>query len=237
MGTVINQWNESAKTYSEFESASRYSIYCREFIDSHFKMMQGLKALDAGCGNGVFTNILSKNGGNIIGCDGSDELLKIAKENYPQYQFDTVDLLAGLPYENMEFDMVFCNLVLMDIDPINSVIVEFNRVLKMDGTFFFSIIHPAFYHASWEKNEHGIIDGKKVKGYITPFSVIQNAPWGETAHYHRPISYYFNLVSAAGFRLTKMFEPSVYEDTKIPDIPLYMFAEFTKNENIYAKGR
>lgn len=226
MDTVINQWNQSANMYSEFEST--YSICCREFISRYFKNIRDLKVLDAGCGNGVFTHILSQNGGNVIGRDGSVEMLKIAKTNYPKYQFDTVDLLKGTPYEDMEFNIVFCNLVLMDIDPIDNIIAEFNRILKIDGTFFFSIIHPAFYHASWERNEHGIVDGKKVKGYITPFSVIQNAPWGETAHYHRPISYYLNKTSAAGFRLAKMFEPSVYEDAKIPDIPLYLFAEFTK---------
>jgi len=65
-------------------------------------------------------------------------------------------------------------------------------------------------------------------GYITPFSIIQNAPWGETAHYHRPVSYYYNKISAAGFRHVKTFEPSVYDDTKIPDIPLYLLAEFSK---------
>jgi len=195
---------------------------------SHFINIYGLKVLDAGCGNGIFTHILSQNGGNVIGCDGSVEMLKLAQANYPKYQFDIVDLLNSIPYKNMEFDLVFCNLVLMDIDPIDKVIEEFYRVLKANGTFFFSIIHPAFYHASWERNEKGIIDGKKVKGYITPFSITQNAPWGKTAHYHRPISFYYNKISSIGFRLIKMFEPSVYEDAKVPDIPLYLFSEFNK---------
>ena len=229
MDDVINQWNQSASMYTEFESTSRYSIFCRAFISDYFKNIQGLRVLDAGCGNGIFTNILSQNGGEVIGCDGSVEMLIIARENYPQYRFDTVNLLTGTPYSDMEFDVVFCSLVLMDIDPIDTIIAEFNRILKKGGIFFFSIIHPAFYNSSWERDEHGIIDGKKVKGYITPFSIIQNAPWGETVHYHRPISYYFNKISAAGFQLTKMIEPSVYEETKVPDIPLYMFVEFQKH--------
>ena len=27
-----------------------------------------------------------------------------------------------------------------------------------------------------------------------------------------------------------MFEPMIYEDRKIPDIPLYLYTEFIKNE-------
>jgi ubiquinone/menaquinone biosynthesis C-methylase UbiE len=228
LDTVINQWNQSADGYSEFESTSRYSNFCREFVTNHFQNIKGLHVLDAGCGNGVFTHILSQNGGNVIGCDGSVEMLKLAKAKHPQYQFDEINLFYGMPYKDMAFDLVFCNLVLMDVDPIDNILSEFNRILTADGILFFSIIHPAFYHASWERNEHGIIDGKKVKEYITPFSLIQNAPWGETTHYHRPISYYYNKASAAGFRFVQMYEPSVYEDAKIPDIPLYMFAEFSK---------
>ncbi|WIV12888.1 hypothetical protein [Proteiniborus sp. MB09-C3] len=47
-------------------------------------------------------------------------------------------------------------------------------------------------------------------------------------HFHRPISYYFNKISDVGFSLKNMFEPKVYEESKIPDIPLYLFAEFMK---------
>ena len=148
---IINQWNQSAIKYTEFESTSRYSFFCRAFISDYFTNIQELRVLDAGCGNGIFTNILSQNGGEVIGCDGSVEMLRIARESYPQYRFDSVDLLASTPYSDMEFDVVFCNLVLMDIDPIDAIIVEFNRILNKNGTLFFSIIHPAFYHADWER--------------------------------------------------------------------------------------
>ena len=232
MRTDIDKWDRSAKEYSEFESTSRYSGFCRDFVANRFQSIRGLDVLDAGCGNGAFTHLLSQNGGNVTGCDGSAEMLEIARETYPQYSFDTVDLLAGMPYETASFDIVFCNLVLMDIEPIDGVIQEFHRVLKENGIFFFSIVHPAFYQGPWHTNGMGIIDGKIVRGYLTVFSELQSAPWGETAHYHRPVSCYFNKISAAGFRLERMYEPSVYEDEKIPDIPLYLFAEFSKKVHI-----
>lgn len=224
---VISQWNKAAVLYSNFESTSKYSALCRDFAANHYYDVKGLKILDAGCGNGSFTHILSENGGNVTGFDGSKEMIKIARSKYPTYQFDLADMSKTLPYDNKQFDLVFCNLVLMDIDPIDNAIDEISRVTKKNGIFFFSIVHPAFYHAKWEKDETGHTISKKVTGYITQFEELQSA-WGETMHYHRPISFYFNKISAKGFSLKEMYEPEVYEDTKIPDIPLYLFAEFKK---------
>jgi ubiquinone/menaquinone biosynthesis C-methylase UbiE len=224
---VIKDWDSAAKCYSEFEATSQYSNFCREFIINHFKNVQNKTILDAGCGNGEHTHILSQKGGNVVGCDGSVEMLKLAKSKYPSYRFDHVNLLNHLPYKDNEFDIVYCNLVLMDIDPIDNAVSEFYRVIKNKGIFFFSIVHPAFYNAVWERNEQGVALSKKVSRYITPFSVQQNY-WGNTMHFHRPISYYFNKISDSRFSFKNMFEPKVYEESKVSDIPLYLFAEFIK---------
>jgi ubiquinone/menaquinone biosynthesis C-methylase UbiE len=173
--------------------------------------------------------VFSRNGCNVTGCDGSVEMIKIARAKYPACQFDIVNLLDRMPYGDNDFDMVFCNLVLMDIDPIDKTISEFYRIIKRNGLLFFSIVHPAFYLADWEEDENGCIKSKKVKNYITPCIKKQNF-WGVTTHYHRPIFYYFNKLSETGFSLKNMFEPIIYEERKIPDIPLYLFAEFRKDK-------
>lgn len=82
--------------------------------------------------------------------------------------------------------------------------------------------------AEWAKNDEGRIVSKSVTSYITPTEIIQPWEMQPVIHYHRPISYYYNLLSDAGFRLIKMDEPSVYEAEKIPDIPLYLFSVFEK---------
>ena len=224
---IINEWDLAAKSYSEFAKTSPSSNFRKEFVSNYFSNIQNLKILDAGCGNGEYTDILTKNGGNVIGCDGSVVMLDIAKSKYPFYQFDIVNLLDRLPYRSNEFDIVFCSMVLMDIDPIDTLISEFYRITKINGLFFFSIVHPAFFLGDWEKDEKGIVISKKVKQYITPCIEKFNF-WGVTTHYHRPISYYFNKISEIGFSLKNMFEPIVYEERKIPDIPLYLFAKFEK---------
>ncbi|WIV12887.1 class I SAM-dependent methyltransferase [Proteiniborus sp. MB09-C3] len=161
MDKVIQYWDNAAKSYSEFEATSQYSNFCREFIINYFTSVQNKIILDAGCGNGEHTHILSQKGAKVVGCDGSVEMLKLAKLKYPSYRFDHVNLLNHLPYKNNEFDIVQCNLVLMDIDPIDRDISEFYRVIKNNGTFFFSIVHPAFYNAIWERDERGVALSKK----------------------------------------------------------------------------
>jgi ubiquinone/menaquinone biosynthesis C-methylase UbiE len=227
MDKNIQDWNDAAHSYSEFEKTSKYSLFCRDFINNHFNNVHNLKILDAGCGNGEYTHILTQNGGIVTACDGSVEMINLAKERYPFCKYDEVDLMKKTPYENDYFDIVFCHLVLMDIDPIDNAISEFYRITKSKGMFFFSIVHPAFYDGEWEINEQGNAVSKKVARYITPFSEQQNI-WGKTMHYHRPISYYLNKMVAEGFVLNKIYEPQIYEAMKIPDIPLYLFVEFNK---------
>jgi ubiquinone/menaquinone biosynthesis C-methylase UbiE len=223
MNNNTSLWNNAAESYSDFINTSKDHIFCKEIITDYFCNMKKKKILDAACGNGIYTDILTKYGNNVIGCDGSSEMLKIAKIKYPFYQFDMVNLLSHIPYGNNVFDIVFCNLVLMDIDPIDNTISEFYRVIKKGGSFFFSILHPAFYLANWE------IDGKKIKNYINPLVIEQQTPWGVTVHYHRSMSYYFNKISDKGFSLVKMFEPNEREKMENrPDIPLFLFVEFKK---------
>ena len=225
----IRGWDEAALSYSKYETSSPYSLFCREYIASNFENVSNKKILDAGCGNGEYTHILTKNGCTVIGCDASNEMLKIAKEKYPKYRYDNVNFMDKTPYDNNYFDIVLCHLVLMNIDPIDNAIAEFCRITKENGIFFFSIVHPAFYLAEWERNEDGIALSKKMSNYITPTSM-QQMFWGSTMHYHRPVSYYFNKIIKAGFTLKEMHEPQVYDcnESKIPDIPLYLFAEFQK---------
>jgi ubiquinone/menaquinone biosynthesis C-methylase UbiE len=191
MDSIIKEWNNASKAYSENNCKSIHQIFCQNFVKNYFLDLNNKKILDAGCGNGDYTHILIENGGNVIGCDGSKEMINIARIKYPNYTFEIVNLLHNLPYEGNGFDIVFCNLVLMDIEPIDKIISEFYRVLKNNGKLFFSIVHPSFFLGDWEKDETGKKVAKKINNYITPCIEKLNF-WGITTHYHRPISFYYN---------------------------------------------
>jgi len=118
MDKVIAEWDKAAKKYSDHQQIKEQGAFCRDFINNHFNEIKGLKILDLGCGDGTYTSILAKKDAIMIGCDGSLEMLKLARQKC-DCQFDQVDLLKPLPYENNEFDIVLCNLVLMTIDSID----------------------------------------------------------------------------------------------------------------------
>ena len=80
---------------------SEYDVFAQNFSQSRqagwpeFELLrplvhEGERVLDLGCGNGRLRKILTEQGvasSAYFGLDASDELLKIAKENYPDDHF------------------------------------------------------------------------------------------------------------------------------------------------------
>ena len=224
----IEQWNKAAGAFSEEQEKSEFSDMNKAAVKERFTSLSGEKVLDLGCGYGYYTDYFRSIGGEVTGVDGAPAMIDIAKEKYPDSAFAVVDITGKLPFENDEFDIVFCNQVLMDIDQVESVLEECRRVLKPGGIFYYSIVHPAFYIGEWKLDEKSGRTGKMVTSYITP-SVLENRFWGETKHYHRPLSYYLNCASSAGLVLVRADEPKAYDAPgKNEEIPLFFFAEYRK---------
>lgn len=155
-------------------------------------------------------------------------MLEIARSIYPKLYFDQVDLLKKLPYRDEQFNLIFCNQVLMDIESLQPLIDEIMRICKKEGIFYISIVYPAFYDASWQFDEHNFKYAKIMDKYLSEYNFDQDL-WGETRHYHRTISTYLNTIIAAGFQLVDLQEPSSYDGIeKTLEFPLFLFAEFKK---------
>jgi ubiquinone/menaquinone biosynthesis C-methylase UbiE len=227
---MINDWDNAAKIYSKVQENSAYSLFNKEFVKSFVKNLHKKELLDAGCGDGYYSNYFYQQEASVIGCDGSFEMIKIAKARYPKINFDVADLQAALPYRDKQFDIIFCNQVLMNLENIQKFITEVSRLLKSGGDFYFSIVHPCFFLGDWELDKNGKKLCKRINNYIDHSTEI-NDFWGTTSHYHRPISFYLNLLSENGLVLNKMYEPAISNDG-IDDatsrIPLFLFAKMTK---------
>lgn len=228
MNEILAQWNHAAERYAAEQESSVNAELSKAEVRKRFTGLEGKTVLDAGCGYGVFTEYFREIGADAAGCDGSAAMLKIAEKKYPKCSFHLTDLQKKLPYSDGQFDLVFCNQVLMDIPDIRTVLQEFSRLLKENGILYLGIIHPAVYPGDWISNQNNIKSAKIIRDY-TDIYQIEHEFCGKTTHFHRPVSVYFNLASEKGFHLTHMSEPGAYDrNANISKLPLFLFAEFEK---------
>jgi ubiquinone/menaquinone biosynthesis C-methylase UbiE len=96
--------------------------------------------LDAACGTGRYAAYLAERGHEVIGVDGSAEMLERARARVPQGDFRLGDLRA-LPLEDASVDAVVSGLALAHVPALEPVMAEFARVLRPDGNLVISDTH------------------------------------------------------------------------------------------------
>ena len=228
MKNIIEQWNLAAQKYTDDQEQSEYVDSNKQVVKKRFQDLTGLRVLDLGCGYGYYTDYFQSIGADVLGVDGSANMIEIARRRYPNCTFELCDISKKLLYTNESFDLIFCNQVLMDVENIESVFSECYRLLKPQGIFYYSIVHPAFYDGLWLKNDSGFMYAKAMSSYITPYS-FTNEFWGETEHFHRSLAFYLNTAAEHGFCLHHVDEPVSYDGvSKNKDLPLFFFAEYQK---------
>lgn len=91
--------------------------------------------LDAGCGDGYFTQLLSERGGEVIGLDNSEAFLKAAES---RSSGNNIQYISGdarrLPFPDDSLDIVWSGHSMQSYPDIPRCLREFRRVLKPGGT-------------------------------------------------------------------------------------------------------
>lgn len=224
----LSKWEIVSSAFMEEQEKSEFADSNKKVVKRRFSKLDGVKVLDIGCGYGYYTSYFDRIGADVIGIDGSASMIRLANKNYPTCTFIIADITKPFAFNDKKFDIVFCNQVLMDIENIEPIISEVKRVLKDGGIFYFSIVHPAFFDAEWIKDNKGYCFAKRIEKYISNY-YFENDFWGKTLHFHRPLSYYFNMLSQYGFVLKHVEEPKSYDGiNKNSDLPLFLFAEYQK---------
>ena len=111
-------------------------------IDSEFDNINGLNILDAGCAQGRDTSEIFNSGMRVTGIDSNEKFISEARHNHPDIQFN-VGNIEDLPYDDEQFDVVYCVNTLFYTRPEESL-PELERVLKSGGIVFITLDKSIF---------------------------------------------------------------------------------------------
>jgi len=109
--------------------------------------VDGLTALDLGCGTGRHAHWLSKSGASVTAVDFSEGMLREArrKTGAESVRYVAHDLHQPLPFPDGSFDRVVSGLVLEHLRDLPSFFREMRRVLTAGGRAVVSAMHPAMF--------------------------------------------------------------------------------------------
>lgn len=144
------KWDSKCYT-SNFSFVYEYGQEVMELLDSK----PGMTVVDLGCGNGQLTKQLFDKGMEVIGIDGSAEMLTLARKSYPQIRFISADATSFTVGKKV--DAIFSNAVFHWIDNQDDLIRNIVEQLKEDGQLvceFGGYGNTELIHATLEKEFH-----------------------------------------------------------------------------------
>lgn len=171
---AIALFDQSAITYDhwcETEVGSFVDQVEKELMKEVAKPQKGEKALDLGCGTGIYSYWLYEQGLDVVGIDISKNMLDVAKKkkdakNITFLQGD----ISNLPFANETFDLVISNIVLEFTHNPQVIVKEALRVVKKGGRLVIGFIGK---ESTWGKMYHK-------KGKNDPTSVFAHAKFFNT---------------------------------------------------------
>lgn len=189
----------------------------------------GERILDVACGNGSFARHLARDGVRVVACDFAETFIARARKRdrgiVPRIDYRMVDATNErelLELGRREFDAVVCTMALMDMADIAPLFWAIPRLLKLDGRFVFTILHPCFNHAeSRFAAEEEQVDGVSRTRYslrlgnyldVAPSKgVVLDGQPEPTYSFHRPLSEILNAAFNAGLVMDGVAEPAFPE--------------------------
>lgn len=221
---VRDLWDAKAAFWDEHMADGNQ--FQRELIgpasERLLQLRPGERVLDVACGNGVFSRRLAELGAEVIGVDFSRVFLERAQarktpwdERITYREIDATDEVALLTLGERTFDAIVCNMALMDMAEIGTLLRAARHLLAPAGRFVVSVQHPPFNNNSISLlGERPAADISeffvKVSAYLTvPPGLGEGMPGEPTPHwyFHRPLHELFGEFFAAGWVIDGLEEP------------------------------
>ncbi|HWL52406.1 MAG TPA: class I SAM-dependent methyltransferase [Chthoniobacteraceae bacterium] len=204
-------WSRFAHEWVQWTRTPNHDAFWayREAFLSFIGRGKGGEALEVGCGEGRISRELAALGYRVSAADVAPEMIEAARELGSASEY-AVAPAAALPFADGRFRLVVAYNVLMDVEDVPASIREIRRVLRPDGEFVFSLVHPF--------SDRGDFDGAAADAPFTlkgsyfgreRFEAVEQRN-GLTMHFagwSQPLEAYAAALEAAGLAITSIREP------------------------------
>lgn len=101
-------YNGIAKLYQDaYAEADEYDL---KYVEQFSNRLPGRRVIDLGCGTGTIAAYLTQRGFEVLGIDYSENMLRIARNNYPEMQFQNMNIL-DISFDFGKFDGIILSYV------------------------------------------------------------------------------------------------------------------------------
>jgi ubiquinone/menaquinone biosynthesis C-methylase UbiE len=221
----VDLWDKAADSWNDFVETGK-DVY-KDLVIAPATLglvpsasLPGQKALDLCCGEGYYSRRLKALGYDVYGVDISERMIELARRKARDITYVCSDASNLGVFADGSIDLTVCGMALMDAPNWEEIVREVYRVLKHDGQFIFSILHPcfSFVKGGWHHDENGEKLCFKMGNYFVEGEAIWEWNMPElkypfrTKTFHRTLSTYYNALVSTGFVVEGLVEPHVDSD-------------------------
>lgn len=226
---VKSTYDQAANDYRQhLEDPARsplHAYYEKPAMHALLPALGGLAVINLGCGTGEDAQWLADAGAATVSAiDLSEGQIRIAQEHYPAVDFKVMDI-SKLDYPDKLFDIAYSSLAMHYVRDWDRALQEVHRVLKADGRFLFSCIHPfeSALDYTVSKQQRQALYGRTISNDNQDRTIVGDylsltddgvrpikrmiADTHDVDYYHRPFGVMVKSILAAKFVIAAAIEP------------------------------
>lgn len=215
---AYDAYQDLAEHYAaHIETKPHNAYYDRPAMVEMWPELEGRRVLDAGCGPGIYTQLLLERRAVVTAIDMSDRMLELARRRLgADVDLRQVDMSLPLDmFESGDFSFVNAPLCLDYIEDWRQVFAEFGRILQPGGLVQFSCGHPSFDAEYYHTTQYFSVEQVECTWKGFGKNVVMPS-------YRRSFQDLFTPLIENGFQITKVVEPLPTDDFKRADPKRYL---------------